>query len=70
MKKVKEFRVGGSTDFNQNGGWLKIKVEKMGNQSMISFYLGNDGWWNTEPLFSCDSHWIKEIIVALQNLDI
>lgn len=70
MKKVKEYRVGGGSDLNHDGGWLKIKVTKYENQTFVSFYLGDDGRWKSSPLFTCDSHWIEEIIFALQHLNL
>lgn len=50
-------------------GWLKIKTYKYNNQIFVEFYRGDDGFWDKEPIITCDSHWIRGIILALQSLD-
>lgn len=65
---MNEYRIGGNSDLNEGGGWLKIKTRKEGSQILIEFYKGDDGFWDKTPILTFDSHWIKEIIFALDNL--
>lgn len=64
-----EYRVGGASDLNSNGGWLKIKTWKYEKQTFIQVYLGDDGSWEDEPILSFDSHWISEIVFGLQKIE-
>lgn len=65
---MNEHTIGENSDLNNCGGWLKIKTKNIGSQILIEFYKGDDGLWDKTPALTFDSHWIKEIIFALDNL--